>query len=225
MSEQGACRRSGERGFTLLELLVAMVILGLTLALVSSGGRLLRDTGERLADRRDSLADLAIVTTLLQERLGDAVTLDFGPAGRPEAAFLGTAEEARFLTLGRTIEPGKPLVLMAVARRDGGGIEVLRAGIDATETSFDALDDSGRAEARALATSISDVDISYFGRKEGERAAGWHAAWQQEALLPLAVRLDLEQAGRALPPIIVPVRQTLGALCATPVPPPECSRE
>jgi len=217
-----SCRSEG--GFTLLELLVAMVILGLTLALVGSGGRLLRDTGERLADRRDSLADLAIVTTLLQERLGDAVALDFGRAGRTEASFLGTEEEARFLTLGRTIEPGGPLVLMAVSGREGGGIEVLRAEIDATETSFAALDDSGRATARALAMSISDVDIAYFGRKEGASAASWHATWQQEALLPLAVRLDLEQAGRPLPPIIVPVRQTLASLCATPEPPPECIR-
>jgi prepilin-type N-terminal cleavage/methylation domain-containing protein len=225
MSRTGTHSRPDERGFTLLELLVAMVILGLTLALVGSGGRLLRDTGERLADRRDSMADLAILTTLLHERLGDAVALDFGRAGRTEASFLGTDEEARFLTLGRTIEPGGPLVLMAVGEREGGGIEVLRAEIDATESGFDALDDSGRAEARALAMPISDVDIAYFGRKEGDRAAGWHAAWQEEALLPLAVRLDLEQAGRALPPIIVPVRQTLASLCATPGAPPECVRE
>lgn len=225
MSQSGTRSRPGERGFTLLELLVAMVILGLTLALVGSGGRLLRDTGERLADRRDSMADLAILTTLLHERLGDAVALDFGRAGRTEASFSGTDAEARFLTLGRTIEPGGPLVLMAVGGREDGGIEVLRAEIDATETSFAALDDTRRAEARALAMSVSDVDIAYFGRKEGARAASWHAAWEEEALLPLAVRLELEQAGRALPPIIVPVRQSLASLCATPEAPPECIRE
>ena len=225
MSRESAHSRPDERGFTLLELLVAMVILGLTLALVGSSGGLLRDTGERLADRRDSMADLAILTTLLQERLGDAVSLDFGRAGTTEASFLGTDDEARFLTLGRPIEPGKPLVLMAVSGRDGGGIEVLRAEIDATETSFAALDEPGRAEARALAMSISDVDITYFGRKAGARAADWHAAWQEEVLLPLAIRLDLEQAGRALPPIIIPIRQSLPSLCATPEAPAECFRE
>lgn len=225
MRQCGSGNRPGERGFTLLELLVAMVILGLTLALVGSGGGLLRDTGERLADRRNALADLVILTTLLQERLGDAVAIDFGSTGRTEASFLGTGDEVRFLSLGRPIAPGRPLVLMAVGARDDGGIEVLRAEIGATETSFAALDDAGRAEARALALSISDVEIAYFGRKAGERAAGWHAAWEAEALLPSAVRLDLEQAGHALPPIIVPVRQTSGSLCATPEAPPECFGE
>lgn len=212
----------GERGFTLLELLVAMVILGITLTLVGSGGRLLRDTGDRLAGKRDALADLTVVTTLLQERLGDAVAVDFGRAGRTAVSFSGTRDEARFLTLGRNFEPGSPLVLMAIGKGENGGIEVLRAEIDATETSFAALDNASRTETRSLAGSVTDVEIDYFGRQDGADGAEWHTEWQEETRLPLAVRLRLQRSGRTLPPIIVPVRQTLATLCATPEPPPVC---
>jgi len=219
-SADRGCRR--DRGFTLLELLVAMVILGITLALVGSSGRLFRDTGDRLSSKRDALADLTVFTTLLHERLGDAVAVDFGRAGETAVSFSGTSDEARFLTLGRNFERGSPLVLMAIGKGEEGGIEVLRAEIDATETSFAALDNSSRTETRSLAMSVTDVEIDYFGRKDGADRAQWHVEWQEEMRLPLAVRLRLQSSGWALPPLIVPVRQTLATLCATPEPPTEC---
>ena len=226
MSRTGTRSRPGERGFTLLELLVAMVILGLTLALVGSGGRLFRDTGERLADRRDSMADLAILTTLLHERLGDAVALDFGRAGRNEASFLGTDEEARFLTLGRTIEPGGPLVLMAVGGGEDGGIEVLRAEIDATETSFAALDDTAVPKLERWPCRFPTSTSRISGARKVREPPSWHAAWQEEALLPLAVRLE-PRAGRARPAADHRARfgRPWRRLCATPEAPPECVRE
>ena len=73
--------------------------------------------------------------------------------------------------------------------------------------------------------SVTDVEIAYFGRKDRDANTTWHVAWQEEPRLPLAVRFSLAEAGRTLPPIIVPVRQTLATLCATPEAPPECNRE
>jgi general secretion pathway protein J len=213
-----------ERGFTLLELLVAMAVLGLVLTLIGSTGRLLRETGDKLALRREQLAELALVTTFLHERLGDAVALDFGLPGRPVASFAGNSDRVRFLTLGRSLERGAPLVLMSVNTLSEGGLELERAEVGASETSFAALETTGRFETRPLASSLGNVSIQYFGRRAGRPTSDWHDSWEEEPLLPQAVRFNLSETKGALPPIIVPIHQTHHTLCPSPQAPSTCVR-
>jgi general secretion pathway protein J len=218
-------RESGcEKGFTLLELLVAMAVLGLVMTLIGSTGRLLRETGDKLALRRDEGAELALVTTLLHERLGDAVALDFGQPGRPVASFSGNSDRVRFLTLGRSLEPSAPLVLMSINTVAEGGLELERAEIGASETSFAALETAGRFETRTLARSLGNVSIQYFGRRAGRPTSDWYDSWEEEPLLPQAVRFNLSETTDALPPIVVPIHQTHHSLCPSPQAPSTCVR-
>lgn len=213
---------SGEAGFTLVEMIVALAILGLVLALLGSAAKLLRGTGDRLAERGAALADLALLDGLLQERLGDAIALDFGPPGRWVSSFDGRPDAARFMTLSPGFMPGEPLVAMAIGAAAAGGLELQRAEVAADAPGFAALEAPDRVESRRLAADVTALRLSYFGRKDGAAAAAWHATWQDERLLPRAVRLELDHARLDLAPIIVPIRQSLATLCATPEPGPAC---
>ena len=208
-------RQPDQRGFTLVEVIVALVILGLIMGLLGTSARLLRGTGDRIVERGTALGDVALVTGLLQERLGDAVALDFGPEGRHVASFDGTAAGARFLTLSLGFAPGEPLVAMAIGAADGGGVELRLAELAADDPSFAALDLQERLERRRLAPEVTGLRLGYFGRKRGASAPAWHAEWRDEPRLPRAVRLELDHAALDLPPIIVPIRQSLGSLCPT----------
>ena len=214
-------RQAGDAGFTLVEMIVALAILGLILGLLGSAANLLRGTGDRVAERAVALADLALVSGLLQERLGDAVAVDVGPAGRLVSGFDGRPKAARFLTLSPGFVAGEPLVAMAIGMAPAGGLELVRAEIAASEPGFAALDLPGRAERRDLAADVTGLRLSYFGRKDGA-AAAWHPTWQDQARLPRAVQLELDHRRLDLPPVIVPIRQSLGTRCATPEPGPEC---
>lgn len=207
----------GDAGFTLLEVIVVLLLLGLVLGLVGSGAQLLRGTGDRLAGRSAMLADVTLVVGLLQDRLGDAVLLDIGPAGRPVASFDGTADRARFLTIAAEFAGGEPLVAMEVGGDAGGGLAIVLAEHVAGDRGFAPLDDATRAERRRLLAEASDVRLAYFGRKEGARDAAWHDAWQGEPRLPRAVRLSIDHVRLELPPLIVPVRQDLATLCPSAV--------
>ncbi len=219
-------RRASDAGFTLVEMIVALAILGLILGLLGSAAKLLRGTGDRVAERAAALADLALVTSLLQERLGDAVALDVGPAGRLVSGFDGRPAAARFLTLSPGFVAGEPLVAMAIGMAPSGGLELVRAEtstaeIAAGELGLAALDLPGRAERRDLAPDVTGLRLSYFGRQDGA-AATWHPTWQDQPGLPQAVQLELDHRQLDLPPLIVPIRQSLGTRCATPEPGPEC---
>lgn len=211
-----------DAGFTLVEMIVALAILGLILGLLGASAGLLRGTGDRLAERGAALGELALLTGLLQERLGDAVALDVGPAGQWVSAFEGGTDAARFVTLSADFAPGEPLVAMAIGKAETGGLVLWRAEIGADAPGFQALERADRAERRSLASDVSGLSFAYFGRKDGEARAAWHATWQAQRHLPEAVRLDLDHSRLELAPIIVPIHRSLGPLCAIPEPGPEC---
>lgn len=213
----------GERGFTLVEMIVALVVLALIMGLLASGARLLRGTGDRLAAETAAMAEVSRVVDLLQTRLGDAVAVQIGPAGRQVAAFDGTPERLRFLVLALAIEPGSPLVAMELGRDEAGGLVLARAELAAAEPGFDPLEQPDRAQRRRLASGVSGLRLAYLGRKSGAAAPTWHDAWQDQGSLPLAVRLELAHQRLDLPPLIVPIRQTLGSLCPTPEGGPACA--
>lgn len=211
-----------EAGFTLVELIVALAVLGLVLGLLGSAAKLLRGTGDRVAERAAALGDLGLVADVLQDRLGAAVALDMGPPGQWVIAFDGQPEAVRFTTLSSDLAPGEPLVAMAIGTAEAGGLELWRAEIAADAPGFRVFESPERVERRLLASEVVALRLGYFGRKDGDAAATWHSTWQAERRLPQAVRLDLDHRRLDLAPIIVPVRQSLGPLCATPEPGPEC---
>lgn len=211
MRRQGA---DGERGFTLVEMIVALVLLGLVLALIGSGARLLRGTGDRLTERGDALADLALFSSLVQERLGDAVQLDFGLAGQPAVAFDGDAARVRFLTVAPDFQAGAPLLAMEIGAEPETGIWLGLAPLAADQNDFGVLDDEGVTERRQLLGDATTLEISYFGRQADAEPA-WHNAWQDETRMPRAVRFDLDHTRLDLPPIIVEVQQRAATLCAS----------
>ena len=222
--------RPGERGFTLVEMLVALVVLALIMGLLASGARLLRGTGDRLADAAAAMAEVTLVAELLQTRLGDAIILEVGRAGQTIAAFDGTAERLRFVSLALSIAPGEPLVAMELAmepamesgQEEAGGLVLARAELAAAEPGFAALDDPDRAVRRRLSGGVSGLGLAYLGQKVGAGSASWHDSWQDQPVLPRAVRVALVHPRLDLPPIIVPIRQTLGTLCPTTEAGPEC---
>ena len=215
-------RNGGETGFTVVEMLVALAVLGLILGLLGSAAKLLRGTGDRLAERATALGDLGLVADLLQDSLGAAVALDVGPPGRRVSAFDGQPGMVRFSTVAPEWTPGEPLVAMAIGLAETGGLVLWRTELAADAPGFAVLDRAVGAERRLLAADVRDLGLRYFGRKEGETTATWHGAWQAERRLPEAVRLDLDHRRLDLGPIIVPIRQSLGPLCAIPEPGPEC---
>jgi prepilin-type N-terminal cleavage/methylation domain-containing protein len=214
---------AGEQGFTLIEMIVALVVLALIMGLLASGARLLRGAGDRLGEASAAMAEVSLLVELVQTRLGDAVAVEIGPAGRTVAAFDGTAERLRFLSLALPPEPGEPLVAMELGREGADGLVLARAELAAADPGFAALEEPGRVVRRRLVGGATGLAFGYLGQKQGSGSAVWHSDWRDQPRLPRAVRIELDHARLDLPPIIVPIRQTLGTLCPTPEGGPACA--
>ena len=199
--------RVGRKGFTLLELLVAMTLLGFLLAMLVGGLRIgsrVWETGEQAQDR---LAQLQLVQRLVRRQLGRALPLRLVETqGERRVAFDGSAEALRFAGPAPAHLAAGGLYRLAI--RASEGAEALRLvmtwrpfeddaeafaedrAVELDDRDFDDQDFEDRDfEAVILLDDIAGVGFAYFGALDEGEAPEWHEEWSGLAQLPELVRL------------------------------------
>ncbi len=89
------------RGFTLVEVLVALVVFATMAALAYGGLRSVARTRSELAQKEDAFRDLVRTVDLLNRDLGETVVRPVrGSSGQPLAAFIGAPDHIEFTRLG-----------------------------------------------------------------------------------------------------------------------------
>jgi prepilin-type N-terminal cleavage/methylation domain-containing protein len=196
-----------ENGLTLIELLVAMTIAGITLAAGYGMLTTLLDNREHLHDASERAARTAAVRhSLISWLEGAQVTRDAnGPRyrgidgvhdDRPD-------DELTFLTSAHTPLGSSETIVRLFIDRDEETAEV---GLTAQFTEYLGV----RSVTVELAPEIRGLDAEYFSRVLG--ADRWMPSWISASVLPVAVRLTLSPGdgdGHELPgllrlPIVVP---------------------
>lgn len=189
------------RGFTLVEMIVALTLLGIITVTLFAAIRTTARTAGRGEQRISEVADRDSVRQFLRERLGESVPFAVlpGPGGSAEPAFRGESQHLRFVApmprgIGQgglyffTLAPGRdaPLELDWTLLRREGTIDVA----------------DGRRRPRPLFEGDEmRVGFRYFGTPEGEETPSWHETW--DAILPpelIEIRFEGRDAG---PPILV----------------------
>jgi general secretion pathway protein J len=201
-----------QSGFTLIELVVAMVLLGIMMLLLYSGLTFaLRswDAGEangrNTVDRRIGENFLRReLTELFPMRWKDPMTLKF--------AFEGEKQRLRFVSsraAGATVG-GISLVGLEVEPDAGNPkarhLTMRRAMPDDEAKDFAPLD---RAERTVLIADVETATFEYFGSENDFTESKWSDSWTYPGRMPQMVRLRVKTAdGTALPDFVV--RMVLG---------------
>ncbi len=195
------------RGFTLLELLIAMTLLGLIAVLLLGGLRLGARSWEAGSARNEQTSEVQVVQTFIRQQLSrarDLVPVLRGPARRP--AFEGTREAITFIApLPGHLAVGGLYRLSLYLSEEGEQNRLMvswrlfQSGADDGDARFD-------DDATVLLDHIENVEFSYFGseRKDGER--DWQDEWQDQDRRPEMVRIRVEFAegdGRYWPELVV----------------------
>ena len=206
--------RSANVGFTLLELLVALTLLGAMLILIYSAlniGLRAWDTGEK---RVTQASHQRVVQSFLRRELSQVFPVRWRGIPESKIAFEGTKDEIKFvsmLTLGAAVrEGGLQWGHLYVADDDAPDGErrrtlfIKRSGFNLRAKDWDGLD---AAKAIPLIEGVKSFEVGYFGAENETAEAQWTNEWTNALRMPQLIKITVQvDSGRDVPPLVVSLR-------------------
>lgn len=185
----------GHRGFTLVEMLVAISVASLLIGLVYGAVRV----GQRSAAAMDRQVEQSEVMRIGWEFLHNALTRARAVANPDDdddrSGFAGSANALSFVAdmpayvgLGGLMR----IDLAVEDDRDGRLLVLSRRRFDSVEGATAADEYVERA---VLVDELDALQIAYFGRTERNEAPEWRDQWQGIDALPDLVRIRVRPAG------------------------------
>ena len=205
------------RGFTLVEVLIALSLLSLLMLALTSAMRAMGQTEERVEQRIAAADDSRATVHFLQDVLGRVSARRFasGRAGAPPETpfFEATSDSLAWIGVmpARYGAGGRHYMRLAVEPGPGGAGElVLRF---APWTGAPAFSAWRQASAQVLAAPVQALTLRY----QEPTGGGWSPVWPPPGmpftvlpptLLPDAVLVQVDGAQLAWPPLVVPLSAT-----------------
>lgn len=183
-------RGRGRAGFTLVELLVAMVVLSLVAVTMAAGLRFVIRAFEHTDSRRAALEELTLGFSVLRGEIERAEPLMRRVNNDDRVLFEGGADRVRFVNVEPPYLAGRPYLVFEYAIAGDPGnyrIELRRAALDPAEPDLDAA--VADAEPRVVLRVPQLLEFSYFGQARKDERPRWYPEWTRRAQLPAAVRL------------------------------------
>ncbi len=196
------------RGFTLVEVMIALTLLGIMMALLMStfrAGAKSWDAGEKIASVTENQF---VVQNFLRSYLENArpVVDDFSDEDESEFSFQGNESSVIFVA-------GLP------ANQDRGGLWRFSLGLEKNGRSKDLValvepffpeldEDAELSETLTLMSNVKTFKLSYFGKGEAtDQDEDWNDDWEEKTELPSLVKIELEIENQKQWPDIVVATQ------------------
>jgi general secretion pathway protein J len=187
------------KGFTLLELLIGLVLLGFTLALLFGGFRLATRAWNAIETRVERSTDEQAGLALIRRLIGSVQPLRSTRTVRQPLTFSGQPDRLAIVA-PLTEAVGLRLIVLSIeaqtlaradsSRKQPGQQLVLREqALNYSAPHFDGLlpDLAGYR----LIGDFSTAAFSYFGAMAPDAMPGWHGEWTDTEQLPKLVRLQI----------------------------------
>ena len=202
-----------EAGFTLLEMLVAICVLGLLAMGIARGMHLGAFSWSRAQHESEAAKQIRQARRLLQDVIGGAYPA-FASANVQDhrIAFAGTPAAMALITR-RPAALGTPVMIAARLFLD-----------EQTQTLALAwrldLPAAVAAPMAVVAAHIAKLRLAYEG------GAGWQDQWEDQTVLPSAIRVSIEAADPHIvwPPLVIATHATAATACLFESTDIECAR-
>lgn len=201
--------RRAQSGFTLVELVLAMVLLGVMISLMYSGITFALRSWDAADANGRLVADRRLGENFLRREISQVFPMRWKDPTNVRYAFEGSEHVLRFVS---SRPAGVSLGGLALAGVDveadpkhpkTHNLVMRRALADPDAADFGALDD---AKPSILVEGVSSVDFTYFGAENDFSEPRWWPTWPYPAHMPTIVRIHMTaEDGSALPDMIVPI--------------------
>jgi general secretion pathway protein J len=194
-------------GFTLLELLIALTLLGL-ITVMLYGGLHLAIRGAAIGERRAEISEqVRLIQSFIRREVSQVYPLVWRGEGKQRVAFNGGSEALHFAAIlpAHRGEGGLYLVSIEAAdsysahRRLIFSYRLARPEIQDFETK------EAPQERVVLVEDIERLEFLYYGKREKEDEARWHSRWKDRKNLPRLVRLRLKTVSLVWPDLVIPI--------------------
>lgn len=181
-------------GFTLVELLLAITLMSILLALTYSGLRAATRSSQRGELLLAAGGELRASHQFIRRQLNQMLPLSFAETDDAEAlriVFEGDARHIQYVApMPGYLGAGGPQVQLVEVVSDGDGELVIQFS-HALLQGFT----EGRLLDRdpvILLEGVSSAGFEFLGMDDEGELTGWFTSWDQVDILPVAVRLDVE---------------------------------
>lgn len=206
-----------QRGFTLIEVLLATVLLATGLALAFATLRASTATverGEAMAQRSERMR---AVEGFLRRRLASAQPIGFAtdPGTGTVIRFVGEADRIRFVAdLPNYLGRGGPHLHDIAVLEDREGIRLTAAF--AMVLAGETVEEREPRPPEALVPDLREARFRYRGLDAENQLTEWSEQWDAVDQLPLQVSIELVSAsGGTWPPLVVALPQSNGGVGST----------
>lgn len=192
MSIKGRLR---QQGFTLLELLIALTLLGLILVLLFGGLRLGVRSWDASQQQVDTLNSLRSLESFLRREMSIAQPYRWKVGPSQKVAFLGERDKLSFVAPLPSRIGGGGLYAISIALEQQGKAKRIvwrYLPVNAQMQDFSTLAQSTpMVLAASELTQVGDIWLSYFGQENERAAPRWMDRWENDMALPELIRIRI----------------------------------
>ncbi|MGH8584435.1 MAG: prepilin-type N-terminal cleavage/methylation domain-containing protein [Gammaproteobacteria bacterium] len=199
--------RNTLRGFTLVEMLIALVLLSMISVAMYGGLRLGSRSAEAVERGTTANEDLRVIQGFLRRQLNQIHPVIWEDDAETQLLFQGGGQALYFaapLPMHRGIG-GLYLIGLGLGGDAGHDLVLRYRLLQPVQQEFFAPHPADRQVT--LIKGVSELEIRYYGRNG--RIVNWFERWHNPTRLPRLLRLSLRVRGARWPELLIPVRSVV----------------
>ncbi len=195
-----------QRGFTLIEVLIAMTLLSIMVVLLFSSLRICAQSWEQGENKISDVNEVTVVYNFFQQHLSSALPLwdDFSNKEEKTFSFQGKKQSLQFISSFPVSAGRSGMQLFSIEARQQYGEQL----IEVILTPFFPVSEGQEwhEEKVVLLRHVSDFSLSYFAVDEtGE--GSWQDEWLEKDMQPQLVKISIDtENGIFWPDIVIALK-------------------
>jgi general secretion pathway protein J len=180
-------------GFTLIEVLIAMTLLGIMVVLLFSSMKICAESWQKGEDKITQVNDVAVVYQFFQHHLGIALPLwdDFSEEGNKVFAFQGRNQSLQFVSSFPASAKKAGLQRFSLDLIKDGDEQVIQVSI--TPFYPVAEGEEWRKEEVDLLRHVRSFSLNYYNVEDPQAEGMWQEDWLDQETLPRLVKIKIER--------------------------------